>query len=120
MELVQSEPLDGCVQQVGQSEERRHPLRAEVLACEPEDGQRAERDHDRLNDEQHRRTGPDPPERREGGKQGVDVRPQPVDLVAVQLGDVERAPVGGRPDRLHHVAEVEAARLERPVLQCRQ
>ncbi len=120
MELVQGEPLHGCVEQIGQRKERGHPLRAEVLAREPVDGQRTERDHDRLDDKQHRGAGPEPPQRREGGKQRIDVRPQAVDLVAVQLGDVERAPVGGRPDRLHHVAEVEAARLERPVLQRRQ
>ena len=52
MELVQRQPLRRRVEQVGEREAEAGALGAEVLAREPEDRQRAERDRDRLRDEQ--------------------------------------------------------------------
>jgi hypothetical protein len=40
------------------------------------------------------------------------MRGQTRDLLALQVRDLERLPVRGRPDRLHHVSEVEAPALE--------
>ncbi len=48
VELVQRQPLGRRVEQVGEREAEPGPLGAEVLAGEPEDGQRADRDRDRL------------------------------------------------------------------------
>ena len=45
---------------------------------------------------------------------------QPRDLVAVQVGHLERMSVGRRPDGLHHVPEVEPAGDERVVAQSRE
>jgi hypothetical protein len=83
-----------------------------VLAGEPVDGQRAERDRDRLRDEQHVRARPDQPERREGGEDRVEVGREARDLVPAETGDLKRVAMSSRPDGLHHVAEVEAAGLE--------
>jgi hypothetical protein len=116
MELVQWKPLHRRVEEVDEGEERAEARRTKVLACEPEDRQRAESNHRRLDDEEHRRAGPQPPGQRERHQDRVDVRPEPVDLLPVQLRHVERPAVGGRPDRLHHVSEVEATRLEGSVL----
>ena len=87
-------------------------LGAEVLAREPEDGQRAERDRERLDREQHVRARPGEPERRERGEDRVEVRAEPRGLLAGQVRDLEEVAVRGRPDRLRHVAEVEATGLE--------
>ena len=45
---------------------------------------------------------------------------EPRDLIAVEVGDPERIAVGRRPDRLDHVAEIEAARHEAVVAEHRQ
>ena len=43
------------------------------------------------------------------------MRSEPGDLFALEVGDPERVAVRGRPDRLHHVPQVEATGLERAV-----
>ena len=48
------------------------------------------------------------------------MRSETGDLVAAQSGHLQRMPVGRRPDRLHHVAEVEAAGREGPVAEDRE
>jgi hypothetical protein len=116
VKLVQRQPLHRRVDEVDEREERAESLGGEMLACEPEHRQRAERDGSRLHREEHRRARPQPPERREGGEDWIDVRAEPVDLSAVELRDVERSALCGRPDCLHHVSEVEAAGLERSML----
>ena len=83
-----------------------------MLARQREDGEGARRDGDGLDDEEHVRAGPDPPQRREEDEDRVDVRREPGDLLALEVRDAKRMAVSGRPDRLHHVPEVEAARLE--------
>ena len=120
MELVQRQPLRGRVEEVGEREAQAGALGLEVLAGQPEDREGAERDGDRLRDEQNVRARPREPERREGDQDRVEVSCEAGDLVAAQARDRERVAVRGRPDRLHHVAEVEAAGLERPVAQNRE
>jgi hypothetical protein len=46
VELGQRDPLRGRIEQVGEGEAERRALGAEVLAREPEDGQRAEREQE--------------------------------------------------------------------------
>ena len=46
------------------------------------------------------------------GQDRVEVRAETGDLLAVDVGDREEVAVGGRPDRLGHVSEVEAAAVE--------
>jgi hypothetical protein len=77
MELVQRQPLRRRVEQVDEREGETAAVAAEVLAPEPEHGQRPERDGDRLDDEQHLRARPDPPERREEREDRVEVRGEP-------------------------------------------
>ena len=120
VELVQRQPLRRRVEQVDEREPERGAVAAEVLAREPEDGQRAERDDDRLDDEQHLRARPDPPERREGGEDRVEVRGEPRDLPPVAARHLEEVAVRRVPDRLHHVPEVVAAGVERAVAEDRE
>ena len=42
------------------------------------------------------------------------------DLLALEVRDLEWFPVCGRPDRLHHVPEVEATAFERSMTQDRE
>ena len=88
MELVQRQPLRRRVEQVGEREPERRSFGAEVLAREPVDRQRAERDGDRLAHEQQVGARPDQPERRERGEDRVEVRAEPRDLVAAQARDL--------------------------------
>ncbi len=60
---------------------------------------------------------PEPPERREGGEDRVEVGAEPRDLRPREVRHREEVAVGRRPDRLDHVPEVEAAGPERAVLQ---
>ena len=120
MELGQRQPLDGRVEEVRKREAEAGALRAEMLAGEPEHGQRAERDRDSLGGEEHARARPDPPERREGNEDRVDVRAEARDLLALEVRDRQRMPVRGRPDGLGHVAEVEAPGVERVVAEDRE
>jgi hypothetical protein len=120
VELVQRQPLGRRVGEVGKREADSGSLAAEVFAREPVDGQRAERDRDRLRHEQQVRARPDEPERREGGEDRVEVRTEAGHLVAAQARDLERVAVRRRPDRLHHVPEVEAAGREGSVAQDRE
>ena len=115
VELVQREPLHGRVEQIRQREAERGPLRAEVLAGEPEHRERAERDRDGLGREEHARARPEPPERREEDEDRIDVRAEPRDLLALEVRHRQRVPVRGRPDGLGHVAEVEPPDVERAV-----
>ena len=120
MELVQRQPLRRRIEQVREREADPGAFRAEVLAREPVDRQRAERDRDGLDDEQKVRARPGKPERREGDEDRVEVRGEAGDFVSTQARDGERVAVRGRPDRLDHVAKVEAAGLERAVAQDRE
>jgi hypothetical protein len=115
VEVAQRHPLDRRVEEVREGEAERGALGAQVAAREPEDGQGTERHEARLDREQHARPRPDPPEGREQDEDRVDVRAETDDLVAAEIGDRERAAMGRRPDRLHHVPEVEAPGRERPV-----
>ena len=113
MELVQRQPAGRRIEQVGEREAEAGPPRCEVLPREPEDGKRAECDRDRLHDEQQVRARPEPPQWGEEHEDRIDVRGEPGDLLAVEVGHAKRMPVRRRPDGLHHVAEVEASRDER-------
>ena len=120
VELVQRQPLGRRVEQVDEPEPEARPLAVEVLRREPVDREGAERDHDRLDGEQHLRARPDPPERRERGEDGVEMRGQAGDLDAVAARHLEEVAVGGVPDRLHHVPEVVPPGVERPVAEDRE
>ena len=87
-----------------------------MLAREPEDGQRAARDRERLDDEQEHRARPDPEQRREQDEERIDVEAEPVALMPVQRRRLEEVPVQRVPDRLHHVPEVEPRLLEHDVV----
>jgi hypothetical protein len=113
VELVEREPAGCRVEQVRAGEAERGARRPEVLAREPVDGQRAESDRERLDDEQEVRAGPDPPQRREDDEDGIDMSREPRDLVSVEVGHPQRMAVRGRPHRLHHVPHVEATGEER-------
>lgn len=115
MELVQGQPLHGRIEQVGKREAEGGALRANVLAGEPEDRQRAERDGDGLHGEEHARARPDPPERREKDEDRVDVRAEPRDLFSLEVRHRQRVPVRCCPDGLRHVPEVEPSGVERVV-----
>jgi hypothetical protein len=55
----------------------------------------------------------DPPERHEQEQGGIDVAGKTDDLLAaVAVSHLEQVSVSAAPDRLHHVAEVEAVREE--------
>ena len=112
VEVAHGQPLHRREEQVGERERGRRPLGVEVRAREPEDGKRSRGDGDGLDDEQQLRARPEPPERRERGEDRVEVRAQPRDLLAVDVGDREHVAVRGRPDRLRHVPEIEAAAVE--------
>ena len=53
------------------------------------------------------------------GHDRVEMRAEPRDLVTLEVGHLEEAAVGGRPDRLGQVADVEAARSGRPAAAAR-
>src|SRR5438094_3231648 len=117
MEVVQGQPLRRRIEQVGERECEPGTLGGEGLAGEPVDGKRADRDRDRLRREEHVRARPREPEGREGGEDRVEVGREAGDLVPAEARHLQRMAVRGRPDGLHHVAEVEAAGLERAVAQ---
>ena len=91
-----------------------------MLAREQEDGDGAGCDRRRLHDEQERRAGPEPPERRERRDDRVEMRAEPGDLAALLVGHLEEMPVRGRPHRLRQVAEVVAAAPEGGVARLRE
>jgi hypothetical protein len=68
VEVVEREPLHRGVEQEDEGKERCGAFGAQVLASEPEDRKRPEGDRGGLDDQEHRRARPDPPERDEGGK----------------------------------------------------
>ena len=109
VELVQRQPLGRRVEQVDECEREPGAVAGEMLAREPEHRKRSESDCDRLDDEQHLRARPDPPERRENGEDRVEVRGQARDLHSVAARHLQEVAVRGVPDRLHHVPQVVAA-----------
>src|SRR5262249_49850967 len=112
VELVERQPLRRREDQVDEREPKSGLVGADMLPCKPEDRERAERDRDRLDGEQHVRARPDPPEWREEREDHVGVRGEPRYLLAGGARHLEEVTVRGRPDRLHHVPEIEAAGVE--------
>ena len=118
MEVVDDEPLRRRVEEVDEREAEARPLGAEVLAGEQEDGQRAERDADGL-----RRRGAGRGSARatragaSSATSGSKCAPRREICVALEVGHLEEPAVRRRPDGLGEVADVEAARLERPLLE---
>jgi hypothetical protein len=88
MKLVQRQPLGRRVKQVREREPEGGSLRGEVLAGEPVDRKRAERNGDCLGDEQRVGARPEQPERRKGREDGIEVRGEARDLVAAQPRDL--------------------------------
>ena len=115
MELVQRQPAGRGIEQVHDREAESGALRAQVLAGQEEDWPGSGRDDDCLRDEQEVGAGPNPPQRCEEDEDRIDVRRQARDLCAMEVRHLERVAVRRRPDRLHHVPEVEAACRERPL-----
>ena len=120
VEVEEGGVLHGRVEQVGRGARERQPVVAQPAAPEPEGGQRAGRDDHGLRDQQHLGARPDPPQRREEHQHRVDVGAEARELAAGDVGRLEEAPLGRAPDRLHHVAEVEAAGGEAAVAEHRQ
>ena len=89
VKVVQHEPLRRRVEEVDEGERQPRPFGAEVLAGEEEDGHGTERNGDRLDDEKRARVRPQPPERSKQHDQRIEVRSEPRDLLAVQVGDLE-------------------------------
>ena len=77
VEVVENEPLGRRVEKVGEREAEACPFGAEMLVCEEIHGHRAERHRDRLGDEQQGRVGPEPPQRREGRDDRVEMGAEP-------------------------------------------
>ena len=117
VEVVDDEPLRRRVEQVDEGEREPGPLPAEVLAREPEDGERTERDAYGLYHKEQLRARPDPPEWRKQGHDRVEMGSEAGDLVTLEVGHLEEAAVGRRPDGLGEVADVEAPRPEGALLQ---
>ena len=117
MEVVDDEPLGRRVEEVDEREGEPGPLTAEVLPREQEDGHRPERHAYGLYHKKQLRARPHPPERGEKRHEGVEVRSEARDLLALQVGHLEEAAVRRRPDRLGEVADVEAARRVRSLLE---
>ena len=115
MKVIQHEPLGRWIEEVDGRERKPRPLGAEVLACEEEDGHGSERNGDRLDDEEHARVRPQPPERSKQHDQRIEVRAEPRDLLAVQVGDLEQPAMRGRPHGLSEVADIESPRFEGPL-----
>ena len=120
VELVQREPGRRRVHEVRERKAHACALGGEVLSRQPVHGQRAECDCNRLRDEQQVGARPQPPQRREEHQHRVDVRAEPERLLAGEGRDAKRVAVCRRPDRLHHVAEVEPPRFEGAVAKHRQ
>ena len=120
MEVVDHEPLCRRVEEVDEGECDPGAIAPEMLPCEQIDGNSAEGDGGRLRHEQELGTGPDPPQRNEEDDDRVEVRSEPGDLLAVDIGHLEESPVGGRPDDLGEIADVEPACLEGSLLQYRE
>ena len=107
---------DPRVGEIGEREKSGRSLGAQVAAAEPEDGQRAERDEGDLRECERERRRPDHPERREQGEEGIDVAAETNHLLAgCAMRDLERPAVGGAPDGLNHVAEIESPDAEAQV-----
>ncbi len=117
MKVVDDQPLRGRIEQIDDAEEEAGAVAIEVLSGEEEDGNRPEGDGDRLGDQQDLGARPEPPERHEDDDDRVEMRAQPRDLVAVDIGHLEESAVGGRPHDLGQVADVEAPGLERTLLE---
>ena len=115
VEFVERHPLGCRKEQVGKGEAERCSLVARVLPGEPEQRQGSERDHDRLRGQEQTWVRPEPPERREDDEDRIDVGGEARDLSAVQVRRLQQMAVGRRPNGLNHVAEIEAAGLERAV-----
>ncbi len=120
VELAQRHPLHGGKEQVRDRKAGSRSLGAEVGPREPEDGQRAERDDERLGDEEQARARPQQPERGEEDEDRVEVGAESDELLAAEARHLERIAMGRGPDGLHHVAEVEAAGVEGAVAEQRE
>ena len=120
VEVARGQPLHRRVEEVRERQGGGRPFRVEMCTREPEDRQRSGGHRSGLHDEQELRARPDPPQRREQGEDRIEVRAEPRDLLAVDIGDGEEVAVRGRPDGLGHVAEIEAAAAERAVAQHRE
>ena len=111
VEVADRQPLHGRVEEVRDRQRGRRPG-GDMPAREQVERGGAGRDGGRLHHEQQLGRGPDPPERRERGEDRVEVRAEAGDLLAADVRDGEDVAVRGRPDRLRHVPQVEAAALE--------
>ena len=108
VEVAHGQPLHRGQEEVRQGERGAGSVRRDMLPCQPEDRQCPGGDGDRLQNEQHLGVGPEPPERCQQDEDRVEVRAQSRDLVAMHVRDGQDVAVGGRPDRLGHVAEAPA------------
>ena len=115
MELGDRRPLERRVEQVHGGGGHGQAVVAQPAPPEPERRERAGRDDDRLGDQQGLGQVPRPGERREQDQDRVDVGAEARELATGDVGRLERASLGGAPDRLDHVPDVEAAGPEGPL-----
>jgi hypothetical protein len=114
VEVTEHEPLHRREEQVGERE-RGGRAGVDVPAGEGVERDGAGGDRGGLDDQQELGAWPEGPERSEQEQDRVEVRAEPRDLLAADVGDGEDVAGGRRPHRLRHVPEVEAAALEGPV-----
>jgi hypothetical protein len=112
MEVRQRRPLEGGQEQICAGPGEAEPS----AACEPEDRQRSERQRGRLEEQHRLRARPEC----EDGEDRIEVRAEPDELLPLGARLLERPAFACRPGGLDHVPEIEAAGLERPMLQQRQ
>ena len=120
VEVVEDEPLGRRVEQVDERETGPRHSEPRCLRRQQVHGHRAEGDRERLDRQQHRGVGPQPPERCQCGDDRIEVRAEPRHLLAAQVRHLQHVSVSRRPHGLCEVSEVEPACLEGPVLQRRE
>ena len=117
-------PQVGCFQprkqQIDRGKGDAGQMAAQAIARQPEDGQRAQRQDDRLQDQDGLRLLPQPVDRRQHEVDRLDVHRQPAVVGQVQLdpapvGEVQRPAVHRVPERLVDVAQVVGVGRKRPV-----
>ncbi len=115
MEGLERSPGEPRIEEIDESYERSGLLGPEVAAREPEDGKSAERAGRDLHRGEGKRGRRQDPEGSEQCQDRVDVARQAERLLARRESHLEWPSVSSARDCLHHVAEVEARKLERVV-----
>ena len=121
MEVVDDEPLGRRIEQVDEREAERPPTRCRG-ACGRAGRRAPRRAHTATawTTSSSSGLGHSHQSGASSGDDRVEVGAEPRDLLAVEVGHLEEAAVGRRPDGLGQVADVEAPGLEGPLLEDRE